>query len=329
MGDLPPAPYVAPMLAQAAPAGERAAGYVEQLGGDRWVFEPKLDGLRGTAVRNGSTVELLSRNRLSFNGRFPAIVQALVGLPADNFVLDGEIVGLDSGRQDFAALQQGAAEAVEYWVFDLPWLLGQDLRHLALEERRSLLGRFVMPGPCIKLVPVLSGGPANLLEEACSQGWEGLVAKRRGSLYGEGRSADWRKLKCSCRQELVIGGYTAPRHSRTGFGALLLGYFDNGSLVYAGKVGTGFSDALLGELHSQLKGLSRPTSPFSMPVAEKAAHWVEPRLVAEVAFSNWTIEGKLRHPSFLGLRDDKSAAEVGREPCGWRPRPSATAGRRV
>lgn len=305
--------FVVPMLAQQGP--DRSGGDVPALpgGAARWVFEPKLDGLRGLAVRNGPRLELLSRNGLSFNERFPAVVAALKALPADNFVLDGEVVGLAAGRPDFAALQQGNAISVEYWAFDLPWLLGQDLRALPIEERRALLGKVVTPGPVVKTVPVLSGDPAELLESACSQGLEGLVAKRRGSLYAEGRSPDWRKLKCASRQELVIGGYTPPQRSREFFGALLLGYWDSGAFVYAGKVGTGFTHASLRALHGQLVALGRPVSPFSTPVREKGALWVEPVLVAEIQFSNWTADGRLRHPSFLGLRPDKDASTVVRE----------------
>lgn len=321
------ASFVPPMLAQAMPIADGTGGLSPQLSGAKWVFEPKLDGLRGLAVRNGGTVELFSRNHLPFNARFPAIVRALGALPVTNFVLDGELVGLTAGRPDFGALQQGSAHDVEYWVFDMPWLLGRDLRHLPLEERRALLGRFVLPGNGLALVPLLAGDPGRLLEDACASGWEGLVAKRAGSSYCEGRSLDWRKLKCSCRQEFVIGGYTPPRNSRTGFGALLLGYFEDGALVYAGKVGTGFTDAVLRELHRRLSGLGRPTSPFSAAVREKGAQWAEPRLVAEIAFSNWTLDGRLRHPSFLGLREDKAPEEVAREPCGPGPRPASRGAR--
>lgn len=315
-----PADFVEPMLAQSAPAGSGALELAAQLGTAHWSFEPKLDGLRGVAVRNGPGVNLCSRNRLPFNQRFPAIVEALRGLGVDNFVIDGEVVGAMSGRPSFAALQQGNAESVEYWVFDLPWLLGRDLKHLPLEERRALLNQLVVPNAVVKVVPVLDGEPGRLLADACAGGWEGLVAKRKGSHYCQGRSSDWQKLKCSCRQELVVGGYTAPRNSRSGFGALLLGYYRHGDLVYAGKVGTGFTEALLSSLHRRLVQLARPASPFAGPVGERTARWAEPELVAEVSFTNWTADGKLRHPSFLGLRPDKAPSDVRREPCGPQPR---------
>jgi bifunctional non-homologous end joining protein LigD len=287
-----------------------------------WLLEHKLDGLRCIAVRNGDEVALWSRNRLSFSARFPKIVQALRALPASNFVLDGEVVGVRDGRPDFGALQQEEAVAVEYWVFDLLWLLGQDVRHLPIEERKSLLAKTVPEDHEVpdhqelNVVKRLDGELASLFEQVCREGWEGLMAKRAGSAYHEGRSADWYKIKCACRQELVIGGFTEPRGARTGLGALLLGYWRDGELAYAGKVGTGFSQATLNDLLARLSPIRRASSPFSVPVVERGARWVEPRLVTEVAFSNWTAEGRLRHPSFLGLRPDKASSDVGREECG-------------
>jgi bifunctional non-homologous end joining protein LigD len=311
-----PAKFFPPMLAQAVqtrPFGAEAA-----LPGGRaeWMFEPKLDGLRCLAVRNGTDVALLSRNGLSFNSRFGAIVKVLKAVPAENFVLDGEVVAIVGGRPDFGALQQGTAADVEYRVFDLPWLLGQDLRHLPIQDRKALLAKTIEDNPSIKVVQGLEGDAQRLFEEACADGWEGLMAKRRGSTYIEGRSADWRKLKCTCRQEMVIGGYTEPSGARSGFGALLLGYWEGGELVYAGKVGTGFTERVLAELHGALDVLERGSSPFGTRVAERKAHWVEPELVAEVAFTSWTPDLRLRHPSFVGLRPDKASRDVVREECG-------------
>ena len=323
--ELAPAGFFPPMLAHATSDDDPRVGPWAGNAED-WVFEPKLDGLRCIAVRNGHQVNLCSRNNLSFNARFPDVVKAVAALPATNFVLDGEIVALTDGRPDFGALQQGQAGTVEYRVFDMPWLLGQDLRHLPIEERKKLLSKAVPEGPFVKLVRSLHGDPGGLLERICQEGWEGLVAKRAGSPYREGRSGDWYKLKCSCRQELVIGGFTEPGGTRTGFGALLLGYWQQGELVYAGKVGTGFTQASLSQLRAQLAGLERPSCPFGARVVERGAHWVEPELVAEVAFSNWTVDGRLRHPSFLGLRPDKASADVVREECG--PRTSVPGSRR-
>lgn len=312
---LAPARFFPPMLAQAVPSGPSGPNAaLPGLPGD-WLFEPKFDGLRCLAVRNGGDIALCSRNGLSFNSRFGAIVKALKGLPAENFVLDGEVVGIVEGRPDFGALQQGTATALEYWVFDLPWLLGQDLRHLPIEDRKSLLAKTVEDNPSVKVVQSLQGDLSQLFEKACSEGWEGLMAKRRGSAYRDGRSPDWRKLKCTCRQEMVIGGYTDPSGSRSGFGALLLGYWEGGKLVYAGKVGTGFTQKALLQLHQALVGLERASSPFVSSVGERTAHWVEPELVAEVAFTSWTPDLRLRHPSFLGLRPDKVSRDVVREEC--------------
>jgi bifunctional non-homologous end joining protein LigD len=314
-----PASFIEPMLAQAEPtaaSGGPAAGGPLAARAGEWSFEPKLDGLRCIGVRNGRDVSLLSRNELAFNSRFPAIVSAVRSLAAGNVVLDGELVGMVDRRPDFGALQHGNAADVEYWVFDMPWLLGQDLRHLPIEERKGLLVKAVPDTGPIRVVPTLSGDPAQLFSSACAQGWEGLVAKRPGSLYRSGRSSDWRKLKCECRQEMVIGGFTAPQGARDNFGALLLGYWEGDDLVYAGKVGTGFTRAILGQLYKALARLEQASNPFAGGAGERGARWVEPTLVAEVAFSNWTRDGRLRHPSFLGLRPDKASHDVVREDCG-------------
>ncbi len=306
-----------PMLAQAR-VGVRATSDLLPGGSSCWLMEPKLDGLRGIAVRNRPGVTLYSRNRTSFNSRFPRLVAALTSLPADDFVLDGEVVGMVGGRPDFGALQEGAATEVGYHVFDLLHLLGHDVRRLPIEERKALLARLLAPVevPGVHLVAPLSGTPRQVFEASCRDGWEGVVAKRRGSVYRSGRSPDWVKLKCSCRQELVVGGWTPAQGSREGLGALLLGYWEAGKLVYAGKVGTGFDARMLGELVRRLSPVARTSSPFDGRVLEKAARWAEPSLVVEVAFTNWTSDGRLRHPSFVTLRDDKPAAAVGREPCG-------------
>ncbi len=302
-----------------APPGDSGARSPLTGRAGEWLFEPKLDGLRCFAVRNGRDVSLFSRNELSFNERFPAIVSAVRALPASNVVLDGELVGMIERRPDFGALQHGSAADIEYWVFDMPWLLGQDLRHLPIEERKGLLVKAVPDGGPIRVVPTLDGEPTQLFTAACSQGWEGLVAKRAGSVYRGGRSSEWRKLKCECRQEMVIGGFTEPQGSRESFGALLLGYWEGDALVYAGKVGTGFNRATLRELYKTLSGLERPSSPFVTGPVERGARWVEPELVAEVAFSNWTRDGRLRHPSFVRPRPDKASRDVVREECGSRP----------
>ena len=286
----------------------------------KWVYERKLDGLRCLATRNGPEVQLWSRNRLSFTARFPRIVDAIAGLPVDEVTLDGEVVTFDEqGRTSFALLQQSGRQAPPVFVvFDVLQLLGTDTRDLPLAERSTLVDRILeaapsTPGRPLSGVERLTGDPATLLENACSQGWEGLVAKRPASTYRPGRSTDWRKLKCSASQELVVGGWTDPTGSRSAFGALLVGYYDDGRLVFAGKVGTGFTEAELRRLHAMLLERAIPACPFDGPVRMKGAHWVRPELVAAVSFTEWTRDGKLRHPRYEGLRTDKPAAEVRRE----------------
>lgn len=286
------------------------------VSGPGWRFERKLDGLRTIAVRDGDRVELWSRNHLSFDRRFPELRQALASVPVPSFVLDGEIVVFDGARTSFQALQSGVTGAVLV-AFDLLHLLGRDTRDLPLEDRTELLHRTAetVPGPGLQTSPVLDGTAADLMKVAAANGWEGLMAKRLGRPYRAGRSPDWRKLKRITRQELVIGGWTEPTGTRTGFGALLVGYYDReGQLHSAGRVGTGFDERMLRRLHGLLLELETPDSPFADLLRERGAHWARPDLVAEVAFSEWTRDGRLRHPSFIALRDDLVASEVRREP---------------
>lgn len=307
------AAFRAPMLASLLRMPDEAA----VLRRGDWVYERKLDGLRGIAVRNGAEVELWSRNHLSFTTRFPDLVGAVAGIAVPSFVLDGEIVAFSGGRTSFQLLQSGPAvpdEQPVYVAFDLISLLGRDTTVLPLEERHDLLRRAVgADHPRVLVAEQLTGDPVDLLAAACGAGWEGLVAKRRGSLYREGRSGDWRKLKCSARQELVIGGWSDPSGSRTGFGAILVGYYQDDRLVYAGKVGTGFTERTLHSLHAAMRALGTAEAPFADPPRLRHAHWTRPELVAEVEFTEWTRDGRLRHPRFLGLRPDKPAREVVRE----------------
>lgn len=280
-----------------------------------WIYERKLDGLRCIAVREGARIELWSRNHLPFNRRFPWLLSALGAVPVDSFVLDGEIVAFDGDRTSFQLLQSGAGGQAAFVVFDLLYLLGRATTSLPLVDRRDLLGQVLGlagDGP-LRASQHLGGAVDELMKSACSLGWEGLVAKRASSPYRSGRSPDWRKLKCTARQELVVGGWTEPSGARTGFGALLVGYYDAGLLRYAGRVGTGFDEKTLRGLHSTLRSLAVDDPPFSDPPPDRGTHWVEPVLVAEVEFTEWTRDGRLRHPSFLGLRDDKSAQSVVRE----------------
>jgi bifunctional non-homologous end joining protein LigD len=287
----------------------------ERFSDEAWIYERKLDGIRCIAIKADQRVRLLSRNDLSLNGRFPGVAAALEEDAGTRFVLDGEVVAFAGGQTSFERLQQQGERPVEifYYVFDLLHLAGHDVTALPLRARKSLLRQVVgWHGP-LRLTPHRNRDGEAFYEEACRKGWEGLIAKRADAPYVHGRSREWLKFKCSAEQELVIGGYTAPRGSRTDLGALLLGVYDDGTLRYAGKVGTGFTRATLRDLAARLAPLVRDASPFADRVREPHATWVEPRLVAQVGFSEWTRDGRLRHPRFLGLRDDKAAEEVVRE----------------
>jgi DNA ligase D-like protein (predicted ligase) len=305
-----------------APAPTQAGAMKAVLTDDRfddpaWIYERKLDGIRCVAIRDGGATRLLSRNDLPLNGRYPEVAEALDAQACRQFVVDGEIVALDRGQTSFAKL---AARGHHYvpvylYLFDILWLDGRDVRDLPLRVRKRLLRDALKFGGPLRLVPHRNGEGVAFFQEACRKGWEGLIAKRADSRYVSTRSKDWLKFKCAQGQELVVGGFTAPQGSRTDFGALLLGVYEGGELRYAGKVGTGFDTATLHELGAELKALARDTSPFADPASIKERHvtWVQPRLVAEVGFTEWTRDGRLRHPRFLGLRDDKAAREVVRE----------------
>jgi bifunctional non-homologous end joining protein LigD len=287
----------------------------ERFSDPDWVFERKLDGIRCVAIKAERGVRLLSRNHLSLDARFPEIVEALERDAATGFVLDGEVVAFAGPQTSFERLQQRGERpvAVFFYVFDLLHLAGRDTTALTLRARKALLRRALEFHGHVRLTPHRNRDGEELFSEACRKGWEGLIAKRADSPYVHGRSPAWLKFKCSAEQELVIGGYTAPKGTRTDLGALLLGYYDDGRLRYAGKVGTGFTRATLRDLAARLAPLRQHQSPFADQVRERGASWVEPRLVAQVGFSEWTRDGRLRHPRFLGLRDDKAAEEVVRE----------------
>ncbi|HEV2813830.1 MAG TPA: non-homologous end-joining DNA ligase [Solirubrobacteraceae bacterium] len=279
--------------------------------GPDWVFERKLDGIRCLAVKDRGRTRLYSRNELSLNDRYAPLAAALDADAADGFVVDGEAVAFVGGRDRFGG---GEGGRLFYYVFDVLLAGGRDVRSLPLEERRAVLEDVLQWSDPLRMTEQMTGDGAALLEDACRDGWEGLIAKRLGTPYVSTRSRDWLKLKCTRAQELVIGGFTAPRGSRTDLGALLVGHFDGDRFRYAGKVGTGFKRETLRELAERLGPLVRETSPFEPEKGiPRAATWVEPELVAQIAFMEWTPDGRLRHPSFLGLRFDKAAREVVRE----------------
>jgi ATP-dependent DNA ligase len=270
----------------------------ERFTGPEWIFERKFDGIRLLAFKHGQDVRLFSRNRLPQH--IPSIVQAIMELPMDNAILDGEVTS--RGK-------------VEYHVFDVVWFNGRDVRPLPLEERRALLSGLPFRPPLHRVASLDDPKP---WDRACSEGWEGVIAKRRDSSYEHRRSPHWLKMKCEATQEFVVGGFTDPQGGRVGLGALLVGHYiprqGSGSpdgeskhepddFVFAGKVGTGFDTRLLLDLRARLDGLEIAKTPFTKAVGlpRLRAHWVRPEIVVQVAFIEWTVHGKLRHSRLLAV----------------------------
>ncbi len=279
--------------------------------GDR--LEVKYDGFRALAGVSGGRVTLQSRNGLDLAGRFPSVAAALSRLVVGEAVLDGEIVAAGGGGSAFQALQ-ATTGGVGYAVFDLPWLEGRDLRDAPLEERRELLESLLSTAPEeIELAEEVAGGIRKALARARREGWEGIVAKRPGSRYEGRRSKAWLKVKVTADQEFGIVGYTPLRTGAAAIGALLLAVREGRRFVFAGKVGTGYSEALRRELYRRLGPDRVEAAPVDRAPRLRDARWVKPRLVAEVAFTEWTADGKLRHPSFKRLRDDKRPEDCVRE----------------
>ena len=288
-----------------------------------WVFERKLDGERCGALRRSGQVHLVSRTGQRLDQTYPELVDAL-SVDGPDLLVDGEIVAFARGQTSFARLQQRlgihdaerarqSPVAVYYYLFDVLELDGRDVRPLPLLERKSLLRRAVEFRGHLRYTSYRRRDGETAFRYACQRGWEGVIAKRADSRYTAARSRDWLKLKCAHGQELVIGGWTAPKGSRRHLGALLVGYHDKGRLRYAGKVGTGFDQRTLEHLSRELGRRARDGSPFDAGEPPRNANWVEPELVAEIGFAEWTRDGKLRQPRYQGLRDDKPAREVVRE----------------
>jgi bifunctional non-homologous end joining protein LigD len=267
----------------------------DRFTGPEWIFERKLDGIRLIAFKRGDDVRLFSRNRLPQN--LPRISAAIAKLPPRELILDGESTWHDDAG---------------YYVFDIMWIDGRDVMSLPIEERRALLQKLPLRAPLYRVEALDDPKP---WERACAEGWEGVIAKRRGSIYEHRRSPHWLKMKCEASQELVVGGFTDPQGARVGLGALLVGYFEQDDFVFAGKIGTGFDTQLLLELRARLDRLEIPKSPFTRAkgLPRLRAHWARPEIVVQVAFIEWTVHGKLRHPRLLGVRFDKAAREVVRE----------------
>ncbi|GAA1123407.1 non-homologous end-joining DNA ligase [Kribbella jejuensis] len=289
-----------------------------------WIYERKLDGERCLVHSERGKVALYSRNRHELNGSYPELVDAIAAQHGD-FVLDGEIVAFDGNVTSFARLQRRmqlkepraarrSGVAVYLYLFDLLRLDGRDLTGLDLRRRKALLRESIKYADPLRYTAHRNRDGVAYAEHACRQGWEGIIAKRADAPYTAGRSKDWLKFKCVAEQEFVIGGYTDPQGSRTGFGALLIGYYDNGDLRYAGKVGTGYDRRTLDEVGRRLARLEQREPAFTKGHLPRAGvHWVKPRLIGQVAFSEWTRDGQLRHPRFQGLRFDKDPHDVVRE----------------
>jgi bifunctional non-homologous end joining protein LigD len=290
-----------------------------------WLLERKLDGERCVARKDDGDVRLESRTGKDLTGTYPEVRTAVAAQAGRRMLLDGEVVAYDGEQTSFGRLQQrlGVAKPspqlvgsypVVYCVFDLLELDGEDLTAQSLLQRRARLTEAIRPSDALQLIEALRGDSERRFAEACRSGWEGLIAKRADAPYARGRSKDWLKLKCAWEQEFVIGGFTEPAGSRTDFGALLVGYHEDGQLRYAGKVGTGYSAATLRDLGARLRALETPESPFvdARPIP-RGTHWTQPELVGQIGFAEWTTDGRLRQARFLGLRDDKGPEEVIRE----------------
>ena len=268
----------------------------DRFTGPEWIFERKFDGIRLIAFKQGPDVMLFSRNRLPQN--IPSVADAIAKLPAENLILDGEITWDRAGA---------------YHVFDIVWL-DEDVRLRPLHERRAMLQQLPLRAPLQRVAELDDPDP---WERASREGWEGVIAKRRDSVYEHRRSPHWLKMKCEASQEFVVGGFTDPQGSRVGLGALLVGYYDQDDFVFAGKIGTGFDTKLLLDLRARLDAIERPASPFTRAkgLPRLRAHWVRPEIIVQVAFIEWTVHGKLRHPRLLGVRYDKNPRDVIRESC--------------
>jgi DNA ligase D-like protein (predicted ligase) len=290
-----------------------------------WVYERKLDGQRVLAVRDESGARLYSRSGRDVTNAFPEIAEALAEQKATRFVVDGEVVAFEGSRTSFARLQpriqvsdperaRRSGVSVWYYVFDVLEIDGTDQRdEPLLERKRRLRGLLRWESP-LRSTPHRVKGGEDWFAEVCRAGWEGLIAKRDDATYRGGRTDAWLKFKCEAGQELVIVGWTDPEGSRVALGALLLGYHEGDDLVYAGKVGTGFSQKVLRDLHDKLSRIELDESPCTRgTLPRKGVHWAKPELVAQLAFTEWTSAGQLRHPRYLGLRDDKRATDVVRE----------------
>jgi bifunctional non-homologous end joining protein LigD len=266
----------------------------DRFSGPDWLFERKFDGIRLLAYKQGDDVRLYSRNRLPQD--LPSVASAIRALPADDLILDGEVTWDGSSG---------------YHVFDILWMNGRAVTALPIEERRALLESLPFEAPMQRVQLIVDLEPWN---RARREGWEGVIAKRRGSPYEHRRSKHWLKMKIEASQEFVVGGFTDPQGARVGFGALLVGYYDGEDLAFAGKIGTGFDTRRLLDLRTRLDTLGIEEAPFTKGKGlPRHGHWVRPEIVVQIGFIEWTVHGKLRHPRLLGVRTDKNPRDVVRE----------------
>ena len=264
----------------------------DRFAGPGWLFERKFDGIRLLAYKRGASVQLYSRNRLPKD--LPAVASAIADLPVEDVILDGEVTWDGESA---------------YHVFDILWLNGRSVTALPLEDRRALLEGMPFTPPMQRVTPLDDEAP---WERARREGWEGVIAKRRGSPYEHRRSKHWLKMKGEASQEFVVGGFTDPQGARVGLGALLIGYYEGADFVFAGKIGTGFDTKLLLDLRRRLDAIEVPTSPFTKATGlpRVRTHWVRPEIIVQIAFIEWTVHDKLRHPRLLGVRPDKDAKDA-------------------
>jgi bifunctional non-homologous end joining protein LigD len=339
------APMLDPMLDLKKLPEEKQPGFIEpQLAhsadevpeGGGWLYELKLDGYRMQARKDGSKVKMLTRSGLDWTARMPAIAKAVAALPVASCTLDGEVVVLaEDGTTNFAdlqaAFQDGAKKTLTYFVFDLLHVNGRDPREMPLVERKTMLAGMLAGADeeHLRLSEHLETGGKAMFLNACRLGAEGILSKKASGRYVEGRSSDWRKMKCLHEQEFVVGGFTLPSNGSAGIGALLLGYYVGKKLIYAGRTGTGFTQKSSKAIRKQVEELRVEEAAFVKPpgAARRGAIWVKPVLVAQVRFATWTAEHQLRQAAFLGLREDKAASDVVRETSGPTPKRAKGAGR--
>lgn len=296
----------------------------EPFSNKNWIYERKLDGERCIIIKKGNAVKLLSRNKKNLNNTYPELHRAFKKQNG-SFIVDGEIVAFDGKITSFQKLQErmqikDREEAeknkvkVYYYVFDIMFAYGYDLKKIALKNRKRVLKKSITFVDPIRFTVHKNEEGEKYYNKSCRKRWEGLIAKDTNSNYVSSRSKKWLKFKCVNQQEFVIGGYTEPEGERIGFGALLIGFYDDGKLKYAGKVGTGYDDNTLDYLHKKMKNIKTKNSPFdAKDLPTKNINWIKPKLVAEIGFTEWTQKNRLRHPRYLGLRDDKEPKKVVRE----------------